>query len=116
MQRRRLVYSVTCLVALGLISYRLFNPAIISTTTTIGALILSEANLRSTLQHYPIAVDILVISSKANRRRKFGDEKSVDANEINHNIIYMLVVQVEVWIDPSHNLWHASLHRVFNAF
>ena len=67
---------------------------------------LSEDDPRLALQHYQAAVNILSGQLKGKARAKDKDSKN-DETEIKSNIVRALVGQVEIWMDPSYDLWYA---------
>jgi len=66
---------------------------------------LSEDDPRVALQHYQNAIDILSLQLKGKGRAK--DDS--DADEVKGNIVRALVGQVEIWMDPSYDLWYDDL-------
>ncbi len=54
------------------------------------------------LQHYQAAIDILTGQLKGKDRAK---DDADDEMEIKANIVRALVGQVEIWMDPSYDLW-----------
>ena len=68
---------------------------------------LSDDNPRSALQHYGAAVNILMGQLKG-KDRALDDAGRNDEVEIKSNIVRALVGQVEIWMDPSYDLWYES--------
>lgn len=66
---------------------------------------LSEDDPRLALQHYQAAMNILFGQLKGKVR---ADNESLknDETEIRSSIVRALVSQVEIWMDPSYDLWY----------
>jgi hypothetical protein len=63
---------------------------------------LSDDDPRLALQHYQAAVDILINQLKGKQStQKAVASNASDETEIKNNIIS----QVEIWMDPSYDLW-----------
>ena len=69
---------------------------------------MSEDDPRLALQHYQKAIDILSLQLKGKEREKDESEASDEA-EVKGNIVRALVGQVEIWMDPSYDLWYDDL-------
>jgi len=63
---------------------------------------LSEEDPHGALQHYNAAVNILSAQLKGKEKAAEGD---ADELELRSNIVRALVGQVEIWMDPSYDLW-----------
>jgi hypothetical protein len=59
-------------------------------------------------------VDILVNQLKGKKAAQNSTTSNPsDENEIKNNIIRALIGQVEIWMDPSYDLWCVSLRCLF---
>lgn len=56
------------------------------------------------LKHYQAAIEILTVQLKGKERAM--DLPKDDEAEIKSNIVRALVGQVEIWMDPSYDLWY----------
>ncbi len=65
---------------------------------------LSEDDPKLALQHYQAAVTILLSQLKG-KVRAIDESSGKDEGEIKGNIVRALVGQVEIWMDPSYDLW-----------
>ena len=68
---------------------------------------LSEDDPRLALQHYQAAVNILLGQLKG-KVRVVDESSRKDEAEVKGNIVRALVGQVEIWMDPSYDLWCVS--------
>lgn len=64
---------------------------------------LSDDEPRLALQHYQSAVDLLSSQLKGKDRALDGDVD--DESDLQSNIVRALIGQVEIWMDPSYDLW-----------
>jgi hypothetical protein len=64
------------------------------------------------LQHYQAAIDIFSAKLKGKDRATADDKRNEDT-ELRNNIVRALVGQVEIWMDPSYDLWSAM--RINNS-
>lgn len=73
---------------------------------------LAENNPKLSLQHYQAAVNILLGRLKG-KDRAIDENSKNDETEIKSNIVRALVSQVEIWMDPSYDLWYVNdlFHR-----
>jgi hypothetical protein len=65
---------------------------------------LSDDDPRLALKHFGAAVDILVQQLKG-KDRETAESARNDEAEIKGNIVRALIGQVEIWMDPSYDLW-----------
>ena len=65
---------------------------------------LSEDDPKLALQHYQAAVSILLGQLKG-KVRVVDESSRKDEAEVKGNIVRALVGQVEIWMDPSYDLW-----------
>lgn len=65
---------------------------------------LSEDDPKIALQHYQAAVNILLAQLKGKDRADDENGRN-DETELKANIVRALIGQVEVWMDPSYDLW-----------
>jgi len=56
------------------------------------------------LRHYQAAIDILSVKLKGKDRATDDNGRNEDT-ELKNNIVRALVGQVEIWMDPSYDLW-----------
>lgn len=70
---------------------------------------LSGDDPRLALRHYQAAVEILLnrLKGKQSAQNASPNDKS-DEDEIKSNTVRALVGQVEIWMDPSYDLWYES--------
>ena len=68
---------------------------------------LAENDPRLSLQHYQAAVNILLGLLKG-KDRAIDENSKNDEAEIKSNIVRALVSQVEIWMDPSYDLWYVN--------
>jgi len=68
---------------------------------------LSEDDPKLALEHYQAAVNILLGQLKGKVRAEDENSKN-DDDEIKSNIIRALIGQVEIWMDPSYDLWYVN--------
>jgi hypothetical protein len=74
---------------------------------------LSEDDPRGALQHYQAAIDILNAQLKGKERAiKQGSNDDVDV-ELRATIVRALIGMVEIWMDPSYDLWYISKPTLF---
>ena len=57
------------------------------------------------LKHYQAAVDILSGQLKGKDRASDGLGRIDDEGELKRNIVRALIGMVEIWMDPSYDLW-----------
>jgi hypothetical protein len=57
------------------------------------------------LEHYQAAVNILLGELKG-KVRAIDENSKNDDDEIKSNTIRALISQVEIWMDPSYDLWY----------
>ena len=57
------------------------------------------------LRHYQSALDILTVQSKGKERATGLGCDSDSDYDIRGTIVRVLISMVEVWMDPSHDLW-----------
>jgi hypothetical protein len=70
------------------------------------------------LRHYQAAVDIMSNQLKGKERATSADDLASDhETELRTNIVRALISQVELWMDPSYDLWSVCLLRltIFNV-
>jgi hypothetical protein len=60
------------------------------------------------LQHYQAAIDIFSLKLKG-KDRATADNKPDEDTELRKNIVRALVGQVEIWMDPSYDLWFGDI-------
>lgn len=65
---------------------------------------LTEDDPRLAIQHYQAAIDILSSQLKG-KERAINFPSAEDDAEIKNNIVRALIGQVEIWMDPSYDLW-----------
>lgn len=70
---------------------------------------LSEDDPRLALQHYQAAIDLLSVQLKG-KDRATNDNEKTDEAELKNSIVRALVGQVEIWMDPSYDLWYDYHH------
>lgn len=68
---------------------------------------LSDDDPKLALEHYQAAVNILLGQLKGKERAE-DETKKNDEAEIRANVVRALVGQVEIWMDPSYDLWCAQ--------
>jgi hypothetical protein len=68
---------------------------------------LSEDDPGLALKHYRAAIEILTVQLKGKERAV--DLPKDDEAEIKSNIVRALVGQVEIWMDPSYDLWYVMV-------
>jgi hypothetical protein len=62
------------------------------------------------LTHYQSAIDILNLQRKGKGHATGGGDDIGDDAEIKNNIVRALIGMVEIWMDPSYDLWQVLLH------
>lgn len=72
---------------------------------------LSDDDPRLSLQHYQAAIDILLIQLKGKERATDESGKNDEA-ELKTNIVRALVGQVEIWMDPTYDLWYEPFFHI----
>ena len=70
---------------------------------------LSDEDPQNALKHYQAAVDIMVGQLKGKERAVDSASASEDETEQKQNIVRALIAMVEIWMDPSYNLWSVSV-------
>jgi len=65
---------------------------------------LSEDDPKLALQHYKAAVIILLAQLKGKDRAEDENGRN-DETELKASIVRALIGQVEIWMDPSYDLW-----------
>lgn len=68
---------------------------------------LSDEDPKLALQHYQAAVNILQGQLKGKIRDDESSKK--DESELKTSIVRALIGQVEIWMDPSYDLWYDRL-------
>jgi hypothetical protein len=69
---------------------------------------LSDDDPLIALKHFAAAVDILTLQLKGKDRAVAADANSTtknDEDETRWTIVRALIGQVEIWMDPAHDLW-----------
>ena len=66
---------------------------------------LADDDPRLALQHFGTAVEILTQQLKGKDRETAEKSARNDEAEIKGNIVRALIGQVEIWMDPSYDLW-----------
>lgn len=66
---------------------------------------LSDEDPQLALQHYQAAVDILLSQLKGKERAANASSSSDDEAEVKSNVVRALIGMVEIWMDPSYDLW-----------
>ena len=66
---------------------------------------LSDEDPQLALQHYQAAVDILLSQLKGKERAANAASSSDDEAEVKSNVVRALIGMVEIWMDPSYDLW-----------
>ena len=69
---------------------------------------LSDEDPHLALQHYQAAVDILIVQLKGKERAANVPGSVDDESEVKSNVVRALIGMVEIWMDPSYDLW--SVH------
>jgi hypothetical protein len=69
------------------------------------------------IRHYQAAVDIMSNQLKGKERATSEELASDHETELRTNIVRALISQVELWMDPSYDLWSVRLLRltIFNV-
>jgi hypothetical protein len=57
------------------------------------------------LKHFAAAVDILTLHLKGKDRAADVNSVKSDEDETRRTIVRALIGQVEIWMDPAHDLW-----------
>ncbi len=57
------------------------------------------------LKHFSAAVDILTVQLKGKERATDITLANSDEEETKRTIVRALIGQVEIWMDPAHDLW-----------
>jgi len=65
---------------------------------------LSEDDPKLALQHYQAAVNILLVQLKGKDRADDENGRN-NETELKANVVRALIGQVEIWMDPSYDLW-----------
>lgn len=65
------------------------------------------------LHHYQSAVDLMLAQLKGKERAVDIAGASDDETELKHNIVRALVAMVEIWMDPSYDLWCVTQHPCY---
>jgi hypothetical protein len=63
---------------------------------------LTDDDPHSALSHYQDAINILTVQLKGKER---ADDTANDESELKANIVRAYVGMVEIWMDPSYDLW-----------
>lgn len=58
------------------------------------------------LKHYQSAVDLMLAQLKGKDRAVNAGNSSEDEAELKQNIVRALIGMVEIWMDPSYDLWY----------
>ncbi len=66
---------------------------------------LSDDNPQEALQYYQSAVDIQMAQLKGKERAAGTTASNDDDAELRRNIVRALIGMVEIWMDPSYDLW-----------
>lgn len=61
------------------------------------------------LKHYQLAVDLMLAQLKGKERAVNVGNSSEDEAELKQNIVRALIGMVEIWMDPSYDLWYVLL-------
>lgn len=72
---------------------------------------LSEGDPHTALNHYQSAIDIFNIKLKAKGKGRAVAESEEDPEEdadLRNSIVRALVGMVEIWMDPSYDLWYGT--------
>lgn len=69
---------------------------------------LSDDDPQLALQHYQAAVDILTAQLKGKERAADAAGSTDDETELRQNIVRALIGMVEIWMDPSYDLWYVE--------
>lgn len=70
---------------------------------------LSDDDPHQALRHFQAAIDLLNHQLKGKSPASLGKDVT-NEDEIRQNIVRALVGQVELWMDPSYDLWWGSLN------
>jgi hypothetical protein len=70
---------------------------------------LSEGDPRLALKHYQAAIEIFSAQLKG-KDRALDDYGRNNEVELKGNIVRAFVGQVEIWMDPSYDLWYAIIY------
>ena len=73
---------------------------------------LSEDDPQSALRHYQSAVDLMTTQLKGKERATDAADAVDDDTEVRRNIVRALVGMVEIWMDPSYELWYVIYHAI----
>ena len=69
---------------------------------------LADDDPRLALQHFAAAVEILTQQLKGKDRETAEKRARSDEAEIKGNVVRALIGQVEIWMDPSYDLWQVQ--------
>jgi hypothetical protein len=64
------------------------------------------------LKHFAAAVNILTLQLKGKDRAADVVSVKSDEDEARRTIVRALIGQVEIWMDPAHDLWCAVVTRI----
>ena len=64
------------------------------------------------LKHFSAAIDILTLQLKGKERATSMTLTNSDEEETKRTIVRALIGQVEIWMDPAHDLWWAFLFNL----
>lgn len=67
---------------------------------------LSDDDPHLALGHYQAAVDILQAQLKGKERAVDPVGANEDESEVRRNVVRALIGMVEIWMDPSYDLWY----------
>jgi hypothetical protein len=66
---------------------------------------LTDDDPHTALSHYQHAIDILAVQLKGKERADNSNTRNEDSPELKANIVRAHVGMVEIWMDPSYDLW-----------
>ncbi|EEB92808.1 hypothetical protein MPER_08628, partial [Moniliophthora perniciosa FA553] len=70
-----------------------------------------DAAKQTALQHYQAAIDIMSVTLKGKERAM--DSSNDDDLELRNNIVRAYISQVEIWMDPSYDLWQKRHAKIY---
>ena len=73
---------------------------------------LSEEDPYQARRHYEAAVELLHGQLKG-KERAIGNDSGESELDIRRNIVRVLVAMVEIWMEPSYDLWYACYSIYF---
>jgi hypothetical protein len=68
---------------------------------------LTDDDPQSALSHYQRAIDILSVQIKGKKRA--DADAARDEAELKSNIVRAYIGMVEIWMDPSYDLWYVRM-------